>query len=273
MTMDCKRTLELLPAHLDRELGLPESLEIEQHLQACTACQKELASQNALRAALKKNAACFDAPGHLESRIRAALPPGNEQPGHGRGRAANLANRAWGPFGAWNWLNAGLTFATVAALALSASLYLTVPTPSELLAEEVIASHVRSLMVSHLADVASSDRHTVKPWFNGKLDFSPTVNDLTAQGFPLVGGRLDYLDHRPVAALVYRHRQHLINVYSWPGPAGLAASGRQTTVKTLSSQGYQLMNWTEGGMVYWVISDLEPRELMALTNILQTQAK
>ena len=258
--MDCKKTLELLPAHLDRELGLPESLEIEQHLQACTTCQKELAGQNALRAALKENAICFDAPAHLESRIRRALPPGRE-------RSTKPAKSVWGSFGTWSWLNAGLTFATVAALTLSASLYLTVPTANELLAEEVIASHVRSLMVSHLADVASSDRHTVKPWFNGKLDFSPTVNDLTAQGFPLVGGRLDYLDHRPVAALVYRHRQHLINVYMWP------TSGRQTMVKTLSSQGYQLMNWTDGGMVYWVVSDLEPRELMMLTQILQTQTR
>lgn len=264
MTMDCKQTLELLPAHLDRELGLPESLEIERHLQACAACQRELADQNALRAALKKNAVCFDAPSHLESRIRAALPLEN---GKGKANQGRPEKSGWGPFDTWGWLNAGLTFATVAALTLSASLYLTVPTPNELLAEEVIASHVRSLMVSHLADVASSDRHTVKPWFNGKLDFSPTVNDLTAQGFPLVGGRLDYLDHRPVAALVYRHRQHLINVYMWP------ASGRQTTVKTLSSQGYHLINWTEGGMAYWIISDLEARELMTLTHLLQTQTR
>lgn len=271
--MDCKQTLELLPAHLDRELGLPESLAIGQHLQACPTCQKELTGQHVLRAALKKNAVYFDAPGHLENRIKAALPLANERPG--RGRLATPAQSGWTRIGAWSWLNAGLTFATVAALTLSASLYLTVPTPNELLAEEVIASHVRSLMVSHLADVASSDRHTVKPWFNGKLDFSPMVNDLTAQGFPLVGGRLDYLDHRPVAALVYRHRQHLINVYMWPaGPIGSANSGgRQTTVKTLSSQGYHLINWTEGGMAYWVISDLEARELMALTHLLQTQAR
>ena len=269
MTMDCKQTLELLPAHLDRELGLPESLEIEQHLQACASCQKELAGQNVLRAAIKKNAVYFDAPGHLENRIRAALPPANGKANQGRPEKSG-----WGPFGTWSWLNAGLTFATVAALTLSASLYLTVPTPNELLAEEVVASHVRSLMVSHLADVASSDRHTVKPWFNGKLDFSPTVNDLTTQGFPLVGGRLDYLDHRPVAALVYRHRQHLINVYMWPaGPTGVSTSGRQTTAKTLSSQGYHLINWVEGGMVYWVISDLEARELMALADILRTQAR
>lgn len=267
MTMDCKQTLQLLPAHLDRELGLPESLDIEQHLQVCASCQKELVVQNALRAALRKNADYFEAPGHLESRIRAALPLEHE-------RSAKPEKSARGPFGTWNWLNAGLTFATVAALALSASLYLTVPTPNELLAEEVIASHVRSLMVSHLADVASSDRHTVKPWFNGKLDFSPTVNDLTAQGFPLVGGRLDYLDRRPVAALVYRHRQHLINVYSWPaGSDGSTVGGRKPAVKTLSSHGYQLMNWAEGGMIYWVISDLEPRELMTLTDILRTQGR
>lgn len=120
-------------------------------------------------------------------------------------------------------------------------------------------------MVNHIADVASSDHHTVKPWFNGKLDFSPAVNDLTAQGFPLVGGRLDYLDHRSVAALVYRHRQHLINVYVWPN-----VNKQNVTVKTLSSQGYQLVHWADGGMVYWVVSDLNPRELMVLARILQT---
>jgi len=108
----------------------------------------------------------------------------------------------------------------------------------------------------------------VKPWFNGKLDFSPSVHDLTTQGFPLVGGRLDYLDHRAVAALVYRHRLHLINVYIWP-----AANERQTALHTLSIQGYHLVHWSEAGMVYWMISDLDPHELMRLARILQAQAQ
>ena len=259
--MDCKRTLALLPAHLDQELGLPESSEIDQHLQTCVACHNAFANQSALRDAVKQRATYFQAPSDLESRIRAALPLEHEIP------AATAKRRPW-QRGSWNWLNAGTMLASLVVLVWSAGLYLATPSPNELLAEEVLSSHVRSLMVNHLADVASSDQHTVKPWFDGKLDFSPSVNDLTAQGFPLVGGRLDYLDHRSVAALVYRHRLHLINVYIWP-----AANERQTALHTLSIQGYHLLHWNEAGMVYWMISDLDPHDLMTLARILQAQAQ
>ena len=257
--MNCKQTLALLPAYVDQELGVSETIEIDKHLEACPACHKELVSQNALRATLKKHATYFQAPNQLENLIRAALPLGNEH----RGRPAKRALNWFGPF---NWFNFGTALTSVVALAWSVSLYLAMPSPTDLLAEDVVSSHVRSLMVNHIADVASSDHHTVKPWFNGKLDFSPTVNDLTAQGFPLVGGRLDYLDHRSVAALVYRHRQHLINVYIWP-----AANKQKVAVQTLSSQGYRLVHWAEGGMIYWVVSDLNPRELLVLARILQAQ--
>ncbi len=256
--MDCKRTLELLPAHLDQELGLSESSAMDQHLQTCAACHNAFASQSALRDAVKQHASYFQAPGDLESRIRAALPV--EQEGQVKRRPLH--------WGSWNWFNVGTMLASLVALVWSASLYLATPSPNELLAEEVLSSHVRSLMVNHLADVASSDQHTVKPWFDGKLDFSPPVNDLTAQGFPLIGGRLDYLDHRPVAALVYRHRLHLVNVYIWP-----AANERQTALRTLSIQGYHLVHWSEAGMIYWMISDLDPHDLMALARILQAQAQ
>ncbi|GBL47345.1 putative transmembrane protein [Sulfuriferula multivorans] len=259
--MDCKRTLELLPAHLDQELGLPESREMDQHLQTCAACHNAFASQSALRDAVKQRATYFQAPIDLESRIRAALPLEPEI------AAATAKRRPW-QWGSWNWLNAGTMLASLVVLVWSAGLYLATPSPNELLAEEVVSSHVRSLMVNHLADVASSDQHTVKPWFDGKLDFSPPVADLTAQGFPLVGGRLDYLDHRSVAALVYRHRLHLINVYIWP-----AANERQTALHNLSIQGYHLLHWSEAGMVYWMISDLNPHDLMTLTRILQAQAQ
>ncbi|HUW29409.1 MAG TPA: anti-sigma factor [Sulfuriferula sp.] len=259
--MDCKRTLELLSAHVDQELGLPEASEMDQHLQTCAACHSAFVSQTALRYAVKQHASYFQAPGDLESRIRATLPLEHEA------QAAPAKRWPWYR-GSWNWFNVGTALASLVALVWSASLYLATPSPNELLAEEVVSSHVRSLMVNHLADVASSDQHTVKPWFNGKLDFSPIVNDLAAQGFPLVGGRLDYLDHRAVAALVYRHRLHLINVYIWP-----AANERQTAFHTLSIQGYHLVYWSEAGMVYWMISDLDPHDLMVLAHILQAQAQ
>ncbi|MHB1231055.1 MAG: anti-sigma factor family protein [Burkholderiales bacterium] len=257
--MDCKRTLALLPARVDQELGLSEVEEMDQHLQTCPACHSAFVSQTALRAAFKQHATYFQAPRDLEARIRAALPA--EQEG------ATVKRRPWHG-GSWSWLNAGTALVSLIALVWSAGLYLATPSPNELLAEEVVSNHVRSLMVNHIADVISSDQHTVKPWFDGKLDFSPIVNDLSTQGFPLIGGRLDYLDHRAVAALVYRHRLHLINVYIWP-----AANERQTTIRTQTIQGYNLVHWNEAGMVYWVISDLDPQDLMALARILQAQAQ
>ena len=258
--MDCKRTLALLSARVDQELSLPEAKEMDQHLQTCPACHQAFVSQTALRVAFKQHATYFQAPGHLESRIRAALPQENKS-------AEPVKRRPW-YWGPWNVFNAGAVLTSLVALVWSAGLYLATPSPNALLAEEVLSSHVRSLMVNHIADVTSSDQHTVKPWFDGKLDFSPIVNDLTTQGFPLIGGRLDYLDHRSVAALVYRHRLHLINVYTWP-----AADERQTAIQTLTLQGYHLLHWREEGMVYWIISDLDPQDLMALARILQTQAQ
>ena len=121
--------------------------------------------------------------------------------------------------------------------------------------EELVSSHVRSLQIDHLSDVASTDQHTVKPWFNGKLDFSPTVIDLAPQGFPLIGGRLDYLDEHTAAVLIYRHNQHPINLYIWP------STHQDTTPQAQSLQGFHIINWTAGGMNYCAVSDLAANEL------------
>jgi anti-sigma factor RsiW len=137
--------------------------------------------------------------------------------------------------------------------------------PDDVLAQEVVASHVRSLMANHLTDVPSSDRHTVKPWFDGKLDYAPPVKDLSELGFRLIGGRLEYLAGKPVAALVYQHRNHFVNLYVWPANRQL-----ETEVSITEKQGFSLFHWTSGGMTYWAISDLNDTELREFAQLFRT---
>jgi len=158
------------------------------------------------------------------------------------------------------WFGTGAATAWGLALVLLAT---PVP-PSDALAEGVTANHVRSLMASHLADVASSDHHAVKPWFAGRLDFSPPVVDLAAEGFPLAGGRLDYLDGRTVAALVYRSGPHVINLFVWP-----AADAKAQAPVLSARQGYQLVHWAQGGMQAWAVSDLNAAELQNFAALLR----
>ena len=250
--MDCKEAVELLPAHVDAELGARDALRMEQHLQGCAACRTEYTQLAAARAAVKKHAAYFTAPEELTRRIERALP-------------AAPVPRGWH---AWHWPNAAALAATLAAVAWSLGLYLTLPSGTDRLADEVVADHVRSMMSDHATDVASTDQHTVKPWFNGKLDYSPPVNDLTSDGFPLVGGRLDYLDHRPVAALVYRHNQHVINLFVAP-----ALTTGSLEPQHLKRQGYHLIHWVQGGMDFWAVSDVELTQMDKFRNLIMARAQ
>ena len=139
--------------------------------------------------------------------------------------------------------------------------------PTDRLANWVMAAHIRSLQAEHLIDVTSADTHTVKPWFRGKLDFSPLVPNLTQQGFELIGGRLDYLDDRPAAGLVYRHGKHVINVFTWP-----ATDGQNTAIHRQSRQGFNIRNWQESGMNYWAISDISDDQLDQFVQLLSNAA-
>ena len=179
----------------------------------------------------------------------------------------------------WEFLKAGAP-AVSAIIALLALIFISgwqwtarlrAPSSEQRLAAEVFASHVRSLEASHLMDVASTDQHTVKPWFDGKLDFSPPVEDLASDGFPLVGGRLDYLEGREVAALVYQRRKHFINVFVWPAAPGSNAPEAAPTQTLAPRQGYNLMSWTRAGFQFWAVSDVSAQDLADFVRLLESR--
>jgi len=249
--MEC-HDQDLLQAYLDDELDVARTIEMERHVAGCTACADALAGQRALRDALAAPELRFASPPDLAARVRTALD------------AAASPHRA--PAAAaprpWRWAFGGAAVALASVLLVSRALVPGAP-GREPLADELLASHVRSLMAAHLTDVASSDRHTVRPWFDGKLDFSPAVKDLAAAGFPLVGGRLDYLAGHPVAALVYTRQKHVINVFVWPtSEAGPAPAGEV-------ENRYNLIRWRGDGMTFWAVSDLNADELRAFAALVQ----
>ncbi len=248
--MDCTEVDVMLQGYLDGELDLSGSLEIEQHMKACPHCSQNCLEYRSLRSAVRSSALYYGAPSSLRKRIHSSVRSASRENAHFfRPR--------------WNWRI--LWIPAAAALALVASLPYLLRQPAEiLLAREVVAAHVRSLMPGHLTDVLSSDQHTVKPWFNGRLDFSPPVLDLASQGFPLVGGRLDYLDDRPVAALVYQRRKHLINLFVWPSTG---AGGSAEAVVT--QNGYHTIRWIQTGMSYWAVSDVDVSDLREFVNELR----
>ncbi len=248
--MDCAQAESLLDIYLDRELDPVRSLEIEAHLRACARCAQSRSAHEALRRSLKADALYFKAPGALQRRVQHSV----------RKAAQAETPRRWlSP--SWFKIAAPLAAAALVVLLLVPQ----GPAPDELLTQEVVSGHIRSLMADHLADVPSTDEHTVKPWFNGKLDFSPPVSDLASAGFPLIGGRLDYLNHRPVAALIYRRDKHVINVFVWPAEQNSASSA---PIKT--QQGYHIARWSRAGMNFWAISDLESSQLGQFAELLKS---
>lgn len=239
--MDCNETRSRLHPYLDHELDAPGALAIEGHLASCAACKAIFDRHAALQAGIREHATYYRAPRALRDRIRQQTRPRFRWP----------ALRQWFPLGA--------AIAATAVLSWTAAIQYAGLSSDEMLAEQVVAGHARSVVSARLVDVASSDQHTVKPWLSSKLDFSPPVTDLTGVGFPLVGGRVDYLDNRTVAALVYRHRQHVIDLFVWPE----AKAARDRPLQAHSRQGYNSLRWTEGGMNFWAISDLNPADMKA----------
>lgn len=241
--MNCEETQELVDAYVDRELDLVKGLELERHLSECDACSKRQATLLALRSAV--SSVYHTPPAWLQKRVTSRIRKVSKR------EAMARVPRVM----AWRWIGVAASVALVLVVSWSVVRLSVHPSPGEVLAREVVSNHVRSLMVDHIADVPSSDQHTVKPWFNGKLDFSPPVIDLDEQGFALVGGRLDYLDSRTVAALVYRRNKHVINLFIWPTDAS------DTAAQTETHQGYNVIHWCQTHMSYWAVSDLNANEL------------
>lgn len=266
--MEHSEIMELLPAYVDQELGIAETLAVQRHLDDCPDCRREYQEQAAVSKRLRTELTCFKAPADLAGRVadrlgvRAdeSLPPTNpEQPAQPRSADRWRWNGHWN----FNWLRAGTALASLLVAFWSVGLYLSLPSAQERMMDEIVASHVRSLQADHLTDVASTDQHTVKPWFNGRLSFSPPVIDLAAQGFALEGGRLDYLDGHPVAALIYRHQKHPINLYIWP------ANGKDAGPQAQTSRGYHLVRWSTDEMTYWAVSDVAENDLLKFSGILR----
>lgn len=244
-------TSRFVEAYLDGELDLVRSLEVERHLSECELCAAALRSHRALRSALADASLYYEAPKGLEGRVRTEL------------RKASKESKR-GAVAGWRWGAVAASLPVIAALAWALVAVPRGPSNDELVNQEVVSAHVRSLMAQHLTDVPSSDRHTVKPWFNGKLDFSPEVKDLAGDGYPLVGGRLDYIGGRGVAALVYERGQHPINVFIWPEPDARGGGDGESSVR-----GYNVIRWRRSAMRYWAVSDLNLPELRELARDLQ----
>ena len=261
--MDCKQSQEYMSAYLDGELGPSESAQLSAHLEGCRQCRSMQEELQALRALVGRDATHHQAPEYLRHRIRAAIKTEQQRaPGRAPVRAGGM--RRW----PWAWINLGLTGLSTAAFAITLNMYWSQPSAEDQLDQELVASHYRALMPDHLSDVVSTDQHTVKPWFAGKLDYSPPVFDFVPQGFVLLGGRLDYVNHRPVAAMAYQRRKHIINLYVWPA----AGSAKPEAAHTASRQGFQLLRWRQGEMEYSLISDVNAGDLAEFAHLLRDKA-
>jgi len=238
--MNCEEANILLHALIDGELDAGNAREVETHITICPNCAAQLQRFQELHKAMMSASLRFTAPKRLLARIEGTLPVA---------RAARASRRSV--------IKSFALGATASALAASGLLVVVMRTDDQRnILGEVVSAHLRSLQAQHLTDVLSTDQHTVKPWFNGRLDVAPPVVDLTAQGFTLLGGRLDYVDAKPVAAIVYRRRVHIINLFCAPAPG---QANRGAVMESL--QGFNVRHWRENGINLWAVSDIGADEL------------
>ena len=270
--MNCEEAKKLMDSYLDGELDPIANQKIEEHLRECRNCDQAYKAHGSLIRAIGNGTPYYKAPAKLRERIQSSLreeiakePVRNVvedfPPLFPTGQRRTVPSAI-----PWNWLALAAAIIFAAIITFNLMPRLQRPGSDQFLATQLIASHARSLMANHLTDVASSDQHTVKPWLDTKLDFAPPVVDLSSEGFPLIGGRLDYLDNRPVAALVYERRKHFINLFVWP-----ASSDAATAPKTITRQGYQLLHWADSDFNYWAVSDVNANDLQTFKQQFETR--
>ncbi|HEV8593274.1 MAG TPA: anti-sigma factor [Pyrinomonadaceae bacterium] len=245
--MRCNDVRDLLDAFQDGELDLKSHLGLEHHIEDCSDCRTIFEDRRRLSSAIR--GLKYTAPGGLRRRVHARLI---DESGSRQSAAV------------WPWRSLAIAASLVAIILLSLIILRPARPADDLMAAEIVSNHVRSMMANHLTDIPSSDQHTVKPWFDGKLDYAPPVVDLAQQGFPLVGGRLDYAASREIAALVYQRRQHTINLFVFPSTDLVESSS-----KVQVSQGYNVVHWERSGMTFWAVSDLNLNELREFSEAIQ----
>jgi anti-sigma factor RsiW len=257
--MNCAEFQEHLDPFFDNELGLAEAQKIQQHIEQCPACEAIYAARLAVREALQKPEVRFTPPEDLLSQIRGEL-----------GKQVRPAPRSpWRlpTFQFSNWFLPALAGAAAVFLMwFGSAAFLTGRRPPNSLLSTVtaqlVSDHMRSLLPDHLIDVVSTDQHTVKPWFAGKLSFSPPVYDLSDQGFKLIGGRLDYLGNQEIAAVVFQHRQHYVNLFVWP-----KTESTQITDTLLQKEGFNMYGWEANGLIMWAVTDADPDSLKKFVDL------
>jgi len=249
--MDCDKLDTLLDGYLDHELDQESAGTIEKHLARCEGCRQRLEARKSLALSIRKHAIYHPAPAALAARIRAQVAGGASN------RREQTRQRRSKFFEWTRWMQLGGAVAAAVLVTSLVTMQLSGTSEDQRIVEQVLNGHSRALLTSHQIDVASSDQHTVKPWLSAKLDFSPVVSDLAAAGFPLRGGRLDYVNNRPVAVLVYARREHVIDLFIWPDDA------KADTMREhrFSKRGLNVLHWTAGGMTYWAVSDVSNAEL------------
>jgi anti-sigma factor RsiW len=247
--MNHDRAKHLLPAYADRQIGPIRRFFLSRHIARCPSCLAELEAIQAMRAALRTNLPTHRAPPALALRIASALP--REAPPVVRRQPLRLGFA--GAAMAGGFAGIALTLAVTRA------------TPSDPVLNDVVAANVRSMMADHLTDVATSDQHTVKPWLSARLDLSPVVKDFVAEGYPLVGGRLDYIDGHRAAAIVYRRDKHVINLFAF-----VSHGSSDMAPKQEFRNGFNIVRWRMGGLTYVAVSDVEAAQLLAFVRLVES---